>query len=31
MLVIRDDYIDNHFNDKSIPLCHANYFINGDG
>ena len=30
MLIIRDDHVDNHFSYKFIPLCHINYFINGD-
>ena len=25
------DYIDNHFNNKFVPLCHVGYFINSDG
>ena len=31
MPAIRDDYVDNHFTNKFIPLCHIDYFINGDG
>ena len=30
MLKIRDDHVDNHFNEKFVPLCHVDYFINGD-
>ena len=30
MLTIRDDQASNHFSDKSIPLCHVDYFINED-
>ena len=30
MLAIRDDQVDNHFNDKFVPLCHVSYLINGD-
>ena len=31
MLTIRDDYVDNHFSDKFVPIYHVDYFINGDG
>ena len=27
-MTIRDDHIDNHFDDKFVPLCHVDYFIN---
>ena len=30
MLTIRDGHVDNHFNDKFVPLCRVGYFINGD-
>ena len=30
-LAIRDDHVDNHLNDKFVPMCHVYYFINGDG
>jgi len=23
-------HVDNHFSDKFVPLCHVDYFINGD-
>ena len=31
MLKIRNDQVDNHFNDKFVPLCHVGYFIKGNG
>ena len=31
MLTTRDDYVDNHFSDKFVSLCHVGYFIYGDG
>ena len=31
MLTIKDDHIDNHFNDNFVYLCHVGYFINGEG
>jgi len=31
ILTIRDDYVDNHFSDKFVSICHVDYFINGDG
>ena len=30
MLIIRDDHVDYHFNDKFVPLYHVGYFINDD-
>ena len=30
MLIIRNDRINNHFSDNFVPLCHVDYFINGD-
>ena len=30
ILAIRDDHVDNYFSDKFVPLCHVDYFINGD-
>ena len=30
ILIIRDDHVDNHYNDKFISLYHINYFINYD-
>ena len=30
MLAIGDYHIDNYFSDKFVPMCHVDYFINGD-
>ena len=30
MLVIIDGHVNHNFSDKFVPLCHINYFINGD-
>ena len=31
MLAIRDNHVGHHMNDKFVPLCHVDYFINSHG